>query len=81
MEVTVVCPHCHSGCKYKGTAALKLANEHSINAAARLQLPEAELVPTLVDNNYFHFVLASDNILAASVVAKSLVQNSLRPHN
>ncbi|CAG7880098.1 unnamed protein product [Brassica rapa] len=46
--------------------ALKLANEHSINAAARLQLPEAELVPTLVDNNYFHFVLASDNILAAS---------------
>ncbi|CAN6812938.1 unnamed protein product, partial [Brassica oleracea] len=50
--------------------ALKLANEHSINAAARLQLPEAELVPTLVDNNYFHFVLASDNILAASVVAK-----------
>ncbi|CAN7038993.1 unnamed protein product [Brassica rapa subsp. trilocularis] len=60
--------------------ALKLANEHSINAAARLQLPEAELVPTLVDNNYFHFVLASDNVLAASVVAKSLVQNSLRPH-
>ncbi|CAN6968828.1 unnamed protein product [Brassica oleracea var. botrytis] len=60
--------------------ALKLANEHSINAAARLQLPEDELVPTLVDNNYFHFVLASDNILAASVVAKSLVQNSLRPH-
>ncbi|KAL0673473.1 hypothetical protein Bca4012_001454 [Brassica carinata] len=50
--------------------ALKLANEHSINAAARLQLPEDELVPTLVDNNYFHFVLASDNILAASVVAK-----------
>ncbi|VYS70357.1 unnamed protein product [Arabidopsis thaliana] len=60
--------------------ALKLANEHSINAAARLQLPEAELVPMLVDNNYFHFVLASDNILAASVVAKSLVQNALRPH-
>ncbi|KAF8047322.1 hypothetical protein N665_3094s0001 [Sinapis alba] len=60
--------------------ALKLANEHSINADARLQLPEAELVPTLVDNNYFHFVLASDNVLAASVVAKSLVKNSLRPH-
>uniref|UniRef100_M4E1T9 Hexosyltransferase n=1 Tax=Brassica campestris TaxID=3711 RepID=M4E1T9_BRACM len=60
--------------------ALKLANEHPINAAARLQLPEAELVPTLVENNYFHFVLASDNVLAASVVAKSLVQNSLRPH-
>uniref|UniRef100_A0A2N9J0Y0 Hexosyltransferase n=1 Tax=Fagus sylvatica TaxID=28930 RepID=A0A2N9J0Y0_FAGSY len=59
--------------------ALKLANEHSTNAAARLQLPSAELVPALVDNSYFHFVLASDNVLAASVVAKSLVRNSLHP--
>ncbi|PHT62866.1 putative galacturonosyltransferase 12 [Capsicum annuum] len=58
---------------------LKLAHEHSINANARLQLPSAELVPALVDNSYFHFVLASDNILAASVVASSLVQNSFRP--
>ncbi|KAL0362776.1 UNVERIFIED_CONTAM: putative galacturonosyltransferase 12 [Sesamum calycinum] len=57
--------------------ALKLANEHSINANARLQLPSAELVPALVDNSFFHFVLASDNILAASVVASSLVHNSL----
>ncbi|XP_015898118.3 probable galacturonosyltransferase 12 [Ziziphus jujuba] len=60
--------------------ALRLASEHSNNAAARLQLPSAELVPALVDNNYFHFVLASDNVLAASVVATSLVRNSLRPH-
>ncbi|KAM7267445.1 hypothetical protein ACFE04_009611 [Oxalis oulophora] len=60
--------------------ALKLASEHSTNAAARLQLPPAELVPALVDNSYLHFVLASDNILAAAVVATSLVQNSLRPH-
>lgn len=59
--------------------ALKLANEHSTNAAARLQLPSAELVPALVDSSYFHFVLASDNVLAASVVASSLVRNSLRP--
>ncbi|KAB2044254.1 hypothetical protein ES319_D01G075800v1 [Gossypium barbadense] len=59
--------------------ALKLANEHSNNAAARLQLPSAELVPALVDNSYFHFVLASDNVLAASVVAASLVKNALRP--
>lgn len=58
---------------------LKLAHEYSINANARLQLPSAELVPALVDNSYFHFVLASDNILAASVVASSLVQNSFRP--
>ncbi|KGN56159.1 probable galacturonosyltransferase 12 [Cucumis sativus] len=59
--------------------ALRLANEHSTNAAARLQLPSAELVPALVDNSYCHFVLATDNVLAASVVAKSLVHNALRP--
>ncbi|GMH05704.1 hypothetical protein Nepgr_007544 [Nepenthes gracilis] len=59
--------------------ALKLANEHTTNAAARLQLPAAEQVPYLVDNSFFHFVLASDNILAASVVAASLIHNALRP--
>ncbi|CAL0332865.1 unnamed protein product [Lupinus luteus] len=61
--------------------AMRLANEHSNNAAARLQLPSAELVPALVDNTYFHFVLASDNVLAASAVATSLVRNCLRPQN
>ncbi|XP_047334432.1 probable galacturonosyltransferase 12 [Impatiens glandulifera] len=60
--------------------ALKLADEHSTNAKARLQLPSAQLVPSLVDNSLFHFVLASDNILAASVVVKSLVQNCLNPN-
>lgn len=59
--------------------ALKLAHEHSTNSNARLQLPSPELVPALVDNSYFHFVLASDNVLSASVVASSLVQNFLRP--
>ncbi|XP_021892969.1 probable galacturonosyltransferase 12 isoform X3 [Carica papaya] len=59
--------------------ALRLASEHSTNAAARLQLPSPELVPALVDNSYFHFVLASDNVLATSVVAASLVRNSLHP--
>ncbi|KAJ8622198.1 hypothetical protein MRB53_030727 [Persea americana] len=59
--------------------ALRLANEHSNNAAARLQLPTAERVPLLVDNSHFHFILASDNVLAASVVAASLVQNSFFP--
>ncbi|KAI9083100.1 hypothetical protein K1719_035004 [Acacia pycnantha] len=58
---------------------LSLASEHTNNAQARLQLPPAELVPALVDNSYFHFVLASDNVLAASVVATSLVRNSRRP--
>ncbi|KMS98526.1 hypothetical protein BVRB_4g092170 [Beta vulgaris subsp. vulgaris] len=57
---------------------LRLANEHSMNSAARLQLPNPEQVPYLVDNSFFHFVLASDNVLAASVVANSLVRNSLQ---
>ncbi|KAI3948767.1 hypothetical protein MKX01_022181 [Papaver californicum] len=59
--------------------SLKLANEHTSNAGARLQLPAPEFVPNLVDNSFFHFVLASDNVLAASVVAASLVRNALRP--
>ncbi|KAE8733584.1 putative galacturonosyltransferase 12 [Hibiscus syriacus] len=73
--------HVASSCipKQLHCLALKLANEHSNNAAARLQLPSAELVPALIDNSYFHFVLASDNVLAASVVATSLVKNALRP--
>lgn len=58
---------------------LRLANEHATNANARLQLPSAELVPALVDNSFFHFVLASDNVLAAFVVASSVVRNSLHP--
>ncbi|MCH85833.1 galacturonosyltransferase 12-like, partial [Trifolium medium] len=58
---------------------LRLANEHANNAAARLWLPSDELIPALVDNSYFHFVLATDNVLAASVVAKSLVYHSLQP--
>ncbi|KAE9458185.1 hypothetical protein C3L33_09913, partial [Rhododendron williamsianum] len=50
--------------------------------ASRLKamLPAPELVPSLVDNSFFHFVLASDNILASSVVASSLVRNSLHPN-
>ncbi|XP_042483166.1 probable galacturonosyltransferase 12 isoform X1 [Macadamia integrifolia] len=59
--------------------SLRLANEHSTNAGARLQLPAPESVPYLVDNSFFHFVFASDNVLASSVVAASLVRNSLRP--
>ncbi|XP_043706044.1 probable galacturonosyltransferase 12 [Telopea speciosissima] len=59
--------------------ALRLANEHSTNVGARLQLPSPAFVPYLVDNSFFHFVLASDNVLATSVVATSLLRNSLHP--
>ncbi|GFP89977.1 probable galacturonosyltransferase 12 [Phtheirospermum japonicum] len=65
--------------KHLHCLTLRLANEHSTNAKARNDLPSAEHVPSLVDNSFFHFVLASDNVLAASVVALSLVRNSLRP--
>ncbi|RWW02833.1 hypothetical protein GW17_00034059 [Ensete ventricosum] len=59
--------------------ALRLAQEHSTNVGARHQLPAPERVPALVDPELYHFVLASDNVLAAAVVAASLVANALRP--
>ncbi|CAL9758674.1 unnamed protein product [Musa acuminata subsp. burmannicoides] len=59
--------------------ALRLAQEHSTNVGARHQLPAPERVPALVDPELYHFVLASDNVLAAAVVAASLVANALLP--
>lgn len=59
--------------------SLSLADEYSSNAAARLQLPPPERVPALVNNDYHHFVLASDNVLATAVVAASLVRSSVNP--
>lgn len=65
--------------KHLHCLSLLLANEYSNNAAARFQLPSPEHVPSLVDDSFYHFILATDNVLAASVVAASLVRNSLRP--
>ncbi|KAM7280154.1 hypothetical protein ACFE04_007288 [Oxalis oulophora] len=59
--------------------SLRLTDEYSSNAHARKQLPSPELLPLLSDNSYHHFVLATDNILAASVVVASAVQSSLKP--
>ncbi|KAG9159623.1 hypothetical protein Leryth_013605 [Lithospermum erythrorhizon] len=59
--------------------SLRLTDEYSSNAHARRQLPSPELLPLLVDNSYHHFVLPTDNILAASVVVASTVQSSLEP--
>ncbi|GFY82946.1 galacturonosyltransferase 14 [Actinidia rufa] len=59
--------------------SLRLTDEYSSNAHARRQLPSPELLPLLSDNSYYHFVLSSDNILAASVVVTSAVQSSLKP--
>ncbi|XP_043706559.1 probable galacturonosyltransferase 14 [Telopea speciosissima] len=59
--------------------SLRLTDEYSSNAHARKQLPSPELLPLLSDNSYHHFVLATDNILAASVVVTSAVKTSLKP--
>ncbi|CAA2990919.1 probable galacturonosyltransferase 13 isoform X2, partial [Olea europaea subsp. europaea] len=59
--------------------SLRLTDEYSSNAHARKQLPSPELLPLLSDNSYYHFVLSTDNILAAAVVVTSAVQSSLKP--
>ncbi|GAB2287928.1 Probable galacturonosyltransferase 14 [Dionaea muscipula] len=59
--------------------SLRLTDEYSSNAHARKQLPPPELLPLLSDNSYRHFVLSTDNILAASVVVSSTVRSSLSP--
>ncbi|ESW23289.1 hypothetical protein PHAVU_004G034200 [Phaseolus vulgaris] len=58
---------------------LRLTDEYSSNALARKQLPPPELLPTLSDNSYHHFIVSTDNILAASVVVSSTVQSSNTP--
>ncbi|KAK8325880.1 hypothetical protein V6Z12_A11G080600 [Gossypium hirsutum] len=59
--------------------SLRLTDEYSSNAHARRQLPSPELLPVLSNNSYHHFVLSTDNILAASVVVTSVVRSSLEP--
>ncbi|GAB4831723.1 Probable galacturonosyltransferase 13 [Ancistrocladus abbreviatus] len=59
--------------------SLRLTDEYSSNAHARKQLPPPELLPQLSDNSYYHFVLSTDNILAATVVVSSTVQSSPKP--
>lgn len=61
--------------------SLRLTDEYSSNANARKQLPPPELLPTLSDNSYHHFIVSTDNILAASVVVTSTVQSSQKPEN
>lgn len=58
---------------------LKLADEYSSSAHARGQLPNPEFVPRLTDNSYHHFVLPTDNVLAASVVVSSAAKNFATP--
>jgi alpha-1,4-galacturonosyltransferase len=59
--------------------SLKLTTEYTSNARARCELPSPELVPHLVNNSFHHFVMATDNVLAASVVVSSIVRNANEP--
>ncbi|KAI4387816.1 hypothetical protein MLD38_000215 [Melastoma candidum] len=58
--------------------SLRLTDEYASNAHARKQLPSPELLPLLSDNSFYHYVLSTDNILAASVVVRSTIQSSLQ---
>ncbi|KAL5794651.1 hypothetical protein ACOSP7_003245 [Xanthoceras sorbifolium] len=58
---------------------LKLAEEYAVNAMARSRLPPPEYVSHLTNPSFHHVVLLTDNVLAASVVVSSTVQNSARP--
>ncbi|KAI4308073.1 hypothetical protein L6164_031186 [Bauhinia variegata] len=58
---------------------LKLAEEYTVNAMARSRLPPPEHVSRLVDPTYHHIVLLTDNVLAASVVVSSTIENSANP--
>ncbi|XP_027333059.1 probable galacturonosyltransferase 15 [Abrus precatorius] len=58
---------------------LKLAEEYAVNAIARSRLPAPEYVSRLVDPTFHHIVLLTDNVLAASVVLTSTVENSAKP--
>ncbi|KAG4402839.1 hypothetical protein AAZX31_02G270500 [Glycine max] len=58
---------------------LKLAEEYAVNAIARSRLPLPEHVSRLVDPTFHHIVLLTDNVLAASVVVTSTVENSANP--
>ncbi|KAF4373203.1 hypothetical protein G4B88_007216 [Cannabis sativa] len=58
---------------------LKLAEEYAVNALARIRLPPPEYVSRLSDPSFHHLVLLTDNILAASVVVSSTLENLANP--
>nr|VDD57782.1 unnamed protein product [Brassica oleracea] len=64
------CLHCLS---------LRLTEEYSVNAMARTRLPPPESVSRLTDPSFHHVIILTDNVLAASVVISSTVQNAVNP--
>ncbi|KAK4278987.1 hypothetical protein QN277_016754 [Acacia crassicarpa] len=59
--------------------SLKLAEEYAVNVMARSRLPPPEYVSRLVSDSFHHLVLITDNVLAASVVVASVVENVANP--
>ncbi|KAG7561361.1 Glycosyl transferase family 8 [Arabidopsis thaliana x Arabidopsis arenosa] len=59
--------------------SLRLTEEYSVNAMARMRLPPPESVSRLTDPSFHHIVILTDNVLAASVVISSTVQNAVNP--
>ncbi|KAG2252276.1 hypothetical protein Bca52824_082412 [Brassica carinata] len=59
--------------------SLRLTEEYSVNAMARARLPPPESVSRLTDPSFHHVVILTDNVLAASVVISSTVQNAVDP--
>ncbi|XP_010504844.1 PREDICTED: probable galacturonosyltransferase 15 isoform X1 [Camelina sativa] len=59
--------------------SLRLTEEYSVNAMARTRLPPPESVSRLTDPSFHHVVILTDNVLAASVVISSTVENAVNP--
>ncbi|XP_074357406.1 putative galacturonosyltransferase 15 isoform X2 [Apium graveolens] len=58
---------------------LTLAEEYAVNAIARSSLPSPEYVSRLSDPSFYHIVLLTDNVVAASVSITSAIKNSVSP--
>ncbi|CAM0882501.1 unnamed protein product [Alopecurus aequalis] len=59
--------------------ALRLAEEFSLNSAARSPVPLPQYAPRLTDASRLHVALVTDNVLAAAVVVASAVRSSADP--
>lgn len=59
--------------------SLSLAEEYLVNAVARSSLPPPEYAYRLTNASYLHFVILTDNILAAAVAVSSTVTSSTDP--
>jgi hypothetical protein len=59
--------------------ALRLAEEFSVNSAARCPVPLPQHAPRLTDASRLHVAVVTDNILAAAVTVASVVRSSADP--